>query len=77
MVTDGDIPSPRTIHSNSCQWGQTLVVFGGGETGTTPVTDNKVHLFQPSEFYIVLLFFLLNIIFNLLLLLSMGSQFSQ
>ncbi|XP_064398745.1 rab9 effector protein with kelch motifs-like isoform X2 [Halichondria panicea] len=46
--TNGPVPSPRTLHSNSCCWNKTLIVFGGGAAGTSPISDTAIHLFQPD-----------------------------
>ncbi|XP_064234088.1 rab9 effector protein with kelch motifs isoform X4 [Aotus nancymaae] len=41
-------PSPRTFHTSSAAIGNQLYVFGGGERGTQPVQDVKLHVFDAS-----------------------------
>ena len=47
----GPIPVPRTFHSSSSfsEGRQELVVFSGGESGTSPVADNSIHIFNQSK----------------------------
>uniref|UniRef100_A0A8C0WKE1 Rab9 effector protein with kelch motifs n=1 Tax=Castor canadensis TaxID=51338 RepID=A0A8C0WKE1_CASCN len=41
-------PSPRTFHTSSAAIGNQLYVFGGGERGTQPVQDVKLHVFDAT-----------------------------
>ncbi|XP_070286788.1 rab9 effector protein with kelch motifs isoform X1 [Myotis yumanensis] len=41
-------PSPRTFHTSSAAIGNQLYVFGGGERGTQPVQDVKLHVFDAN-----------------------------
>ncbi|XP_015422582.1 PREDICTED: rab9 effector protein with kelch motifs isoform X7 [Myotis davidii] len=41
-------PSPRTFHTSSAAIGNQLYVFGGGEKGTQPVQDVKLHVFDAN-----------------------------
>ncbi|KAM6986976.1 rab9 effector protein with kelch motifs isoform 1-T1 [Aplochiton taeniatus] len=45
VETKGTPPCPRTYHTNSAIIGDKLYVFSGGEAGTTPVSDSKLHVF--------------------------------
>ncbi|KAM6903099.1 rab9 effector protein with kelch motifs [Xenentodon cancila] len=42
----GELPSPRTYHTNSACIGDRLYVFSGGEAGTAPVSDSRLHIFD-------------------------------
>ncbi|XP_077479613.1 rab9 effector protein with kelch motifs isoform X1 [Stigmatopora argus] len=42
----GDLPSPRTYHTNSAFAGALLYVFCGGEAGASPIPDQKLHIFD-------------------------------
>ncbi|KAJ8286839.1 hypothetical protein GJAV_G00043870 [Gymnothorax javanicus] len=42
----GSPPSARTYHTNSACVGDRLYVFSGGETGTMPVSDLQLHVFD-------------------------------
>ncbi|XP_047228913.1 rab9 effector protein with kelch motifs isoform X2 [Girardinichthys multiradiatus] len=42
----GELPSPRTYHTNSACIGDKLYVFSGGEAGAAPVSDAKLHVFD-------------------------------
>nr|XP_019937417.1 PREDICTED: rab9 effector protein with kelch motifs [Paralichthys olivaceus]XP_019937418.1 PREDICTED: rab9 effector protein with kelch motifs [Paralichthys olivaceus]XP_019937419.1 PREDICTED: rab9 effector protein with kelch motifs [Paralichthys olivaceus]XP_019937421.1 PREDICTED: rab9 effector protein with kelch motifs [Paralichthys olivaceus]XP_019937422.1 PREDICTED: rab9 effector protein with kelch motifs [Paralichthys olivaceus] len=46
----GTPPSPRTYHTNSACLGDTLYVFSGGEAGASPVSDQKLHVFDAVSF---------------------------
>ncbi|XP_061911264.1 rab9 effector protein with kelch motifs [Entelurus aequoreus] len=46
IATKGEPPSPRTYHTNSACLGNALYVFAGGEAGASPVSDNKLHVFD-------------------------------
>ena len=55
MKSKGSIPPPRTYHSSTTCWhrdkesGQ-LLVFSGGDAGTSPVRDRKVYKFDPGVY---------------------------
>ncbi|KAG7232401.1 hypothetical protein INR49_008890 [Caranx melampygus] len=42
----GTPPCPRTYHTNSSCLGDRMYVFSGGEAGATPVSDQKLHVFD-------------------------------
>ncbi|XP_072227919.1 rab9 effector protein with kelch motifs [Leuresthes tenuis] len=46
VVVKGELPSPRTYHTNSACIGDKLYVFSGGEAGAAPVSDSKLHVFD-------------------------------
>ncbi|XP_029940766.1 rab9 effector protein with kelch motifs [Salarias fasciatus] len=46
VPANGELPSPRTYHTNSASIGDRLFVFSGGEAGAAPVSDSKVHIFD-------------------------------
>ncbi|XP_041826475.1 rab9 effector protein with kelch motifs isoform X2 [Melanotaenia boesemani] len=46
VVVKGELPSPRTYHTNSACIGDKLYVFSGGEVGAVPVSDTKLHVFD-------------------------------
>lgn len=46
---EGACPSPRTFHTSSSAIGDKFFVFGGGEKGAEPVTDNKLHVFDTPS----------------------------
>ncbi|XP_034048937.1 rab9 effector protein with kelch motifs [Thalassophryne amazonica] len=46
VSVNGEPPCPRTYHTNSACIGDRLYIFSGGETGATPVSDPKVHIFD-------------------------------
>ncbi|XP_010876089.1 rab9 effector protein with kelch motifs [Esox lucius] len=39
-------PCPRTYHTNSASVGNRLFVFSGGDSGATPVSDARIHVFD-------------------------------
>lgn len=41
-------PLPRTFHSSSAAIGDCLYVFGGGDKGAEPVTDQQLHVFDTG-----------------------------
>ncbi|KFP10150.1 Rab9 effector protein with kelch motifs, partial [Egretta garzetta] len=41
-------PAPRTFHTSSAAIGDCLYVFGGGEKGAEPVTDQRLHVFDTA-----------------------------
>ncbi|XP_048198675.1 rab9 effector protein with kelch motifs isoform X1 [Perognathus longimembris pacificus] len=41
-------PCPRTFHTSTAAIGNQLYVFGGGERGSQPVQDMKLHVFDAS-----------------------------
>lgn len=41
-------PSPRTFHTSSAAIGSRLYVFGGGERGSQPVQDVRLHVFDAN-----------------------------
>lgn len=41
-------PAPRTFHTSSAAIGDCLYVFGGGEKGAEPVTDQRLHVFDTG-----------------------------
>nr|ACO09334.1 Tip elongation aberrant protein 1 [Osmerus mordax] len=46
VEAQGSSPSPRTYHTTTACIGDRLYVFSGGETGATPVSDAKLHVFD-------------------------------
>lgn len=42
----GELPSPRTYHTNSACIGDKLYVFSGGEAGAVPVSDTRLYVFD-------------------------------
>ena len=44
----GDHPPPRTHHTSACVWGEKMVVFSGGDSGTHS-QDNSVYIFDMGE----------------------------
>jgi hypothetical protein len=49
----GPIPAPRTYHSSSSFFVERdeLIVYSGGSEGVTPVADQKMYVFNQSEFW--------------------------
>eukprot|EP00128_Syssomonas_multiformis_P011289 Colp12_sorted_trinity150504_noHs@4348 len=47
VVCKGSIPSPRTIHLTG-SFTKKFYVFGGGESGSTPVNDKKLYEFDTE-----------------------------
>ncbi|KAF1426333.1 hypothetical protein FQV22_0005640, partial [Spheniscus magellanicus] len=41
-------PLPRTFHTSSAAIGDCLYVFGGGDKGAEPVTDQQLHVFDTA-----------------------------
>ncbi|KFQ93072.1 Rab9 effector protein with kelch motifs, partial [Nipponia nippon] len=41
-------PLPRTFHTSSAAIGDRLYVFGGGDKGAEPVTDQRLHVFDTA-----------------------------
>ncbi|XP_061703525.1 rab9 effector protein with kelch motifs isoform X5 [Syngnathoides biaculeatus] len=46
VTVSGEPPSPRTYHTNSACVGSSLYVFSGGEVGASPVSDQKLYIFD-------------------------------
>ncbi|KAL0965489.1 hypothetical protein UPYG_G00281940 [Umbra pygmaea] len=46
VQVNGMPPCPRTYHTNSACVGDRLFVFSGGDSGATPVSDTKLHVFD-------------------------------
>lgn len=46
VETNGTPASPRTYHTTSACLGDRLFVFSGGEIGSAPVSDSKLHVFD-------------------------------
>ncbi|XP_061148531.1 rab9 effector protein with kelch motifs isoform X2 [Syngnathus typhle] len=49
VTVTGEPPSPRTYHTNSACLGGSLYVFSGGEAGSSPVSDQKLHVFDTES----------------------------
>ncbi|KAM3600029.1 uncharacterized protein V6R79_015984 [Siganus canaliculatus] len=49
VAVTGEPPSPRTYHTNSACIGERLYVFCGGDAGTAPVSDSKLHVFDTAS----------------------------
>lgn len=56
VEVSGEAPSPRTCRGSAWCNGQ-LYVFSGGEQGTDPVADSKLHVFHSGKYKIKLIFF--------------------
>ncbi|KFW96051.1 Rab9 effector protein with kelch motifs, partial [Phalacrocorax carbo] len=48
-------PLPRTFHTSSAAVGDCLYVFGGGDKGAEPVTDQRLHGFLPNALVLLVL----------------------
>ncbi|XP_072310171.1 rab9 effector protein with kelch motifs [Eucyclogobius newberryi] len=46
VSVNGEPPSARTYHTNSACLGNRLFVFSGGESGTMPVSDSQLYIFD-------------------------------
>ncbi|PKU36657.1 rab9 effector protein with kelch hypothetical protein [Limosa lapponica baueri] len=42
-------PLPRTYHTSSAAVGDRLYVFGGGDKGAEPITDQRLHVFDTAS----------------------------
>lgn len=49
VPVNGDPPSPRTYHTTSACVQDKLYVFSGGEAGASPVSDQKLHVFDTGQ----------------------------
>lgn len=49
VEVNGESPCPRTYHTTTACIGDRLYVFSGGEAGTTPVSDVKIHVFDTMS----------------------------
>lgn len=49
VAVNGEPPSPRTYHTNSAFIEDKLYVFSGGEAGASPVSDQKLHVFDTGQ----------------------------
>ena len=47
-ITSTNQPNPRTIHVGTSYKNQ-ILIFGGGQSGKTPVEDQKVYIFNSSS----------------------------
>lgn len=48
VETSGSPPQPRTFHNGVCL-GSQLIVYSGGERGSDPVSDRKLHIFDVAK----------------------------